>query len=173
MGLNNSTIGFSLRNNFIKIGITLHFINFSGEILYNTFIENGIYKSIQIDSPSITSFAAIKNNVFNNFFYYYEQNMGVNYNVLYSNTTGLRTSNKVNQAPSTIFVGNNASSLEGQYMLSAKGAGEGGVDCGAFGGDEPSVIGGVPSGPIIQELTVPQVTSGNTINVRVKARVQN
>ena len=103
--------------------------------------------------------------------------MNVINNVIYSNQTGLPTSNKVNQAPSTIFVGNNASSLEGQYMLSAnspaKGAGEGGVDCGAFGGDEPYVIGGVPSGPIIQELTVPQVTSGSTINVRVKARVQN
>ena len=56
----------------------------------------------------------------------------------------------------------------------AKGAGEGGTDCGAFGGDEPYVLSGLPSGPIVYELSMPsQVSGSSTLNVRVKARVQN
>ena len=71
-----------------------------------------------------------------------------------------------------------STSVDGQYILSvnspAKGAGEGGTDCGAFGGLEPYLIGGSPIGPIIEDIQVPSTARQNeTIQVKLKARVQN
>lgn len=167
-----------IRSNIVRTGIQCSY-NFQGEVINNTTVgydspptSYGLY----FPSLSPTAYVIAKNNI-TTYAQHVTQNTNLIYNIVYYNQSGLPTSNLVNKPIATIFVGNNATSLEGQYMLSAnspaKGAGEGGVDCGAFGGDEPYIIGGVPSGPIIQELTVPQVTSGSTINVRVKARVQN
>ncbi|WP_019990589.1 right-handed parallel beta-helix repeat-containing protein [Rudanella lutea] len=69
-------------------------------------------------------------------------------------------------------------SLEGQYMLSAsspaRGAGEGGTDCGAFGGADPYVLTGSPVGPVIQDLQVPATARQNeTIQIRLRAKIQN
>ncbi len=55
----------------------------------------------------------------------------------------------------------------------ASGAGEGGTDCGIFGGDNPYVLSGLPAIPLIYELTVPQTAGQNSINVNVKARTNN
>lgn len=56
----------------------------------------------------------------------------------------------------------------------AKGAGEGGTDCGAFGGDEPYVLSGIPFVPNIYDLKVPQTTSQNGIlNIQIKAKTNN
>lgn len=56
----------------------------------------------------------------------------------------------------------------------AKGAGEGGTDCGAFGGDEPYILSGVPFVPSITTLIVPQTTSQNgTLNIQIKAKTNN
>jgi hypothetical protein len=56
----------------------------------------------------------------------------------------------------------------------AKGAGENGTDCGAFGGDEPYVLSGIPFVPTIYELKVPQtVSQGGTLNVQIKAKTNN
>ena len=53
-------------------------------------------------------------------------------------------------------------------------AGEGGTEAGAFGGDDPYVLGGVPFIPTITQLTVPSmVTQGGTLNVTVKAQTNN
>ncbi len=53
-------------------------------------------------------------------------------------------------------------------------AGEGGTQAGAFGGDDPYVLGGVPFIPTITELTVPNtVTQGGTLNITVKAQANN
>lgn len=44
---------------------------------------------------------------------------------------------------------------------------------GAFCGDDPYVISGVPAGPVIQDVTVPaSVEQGNTLNVTIKLGVQ-
>jgi hypothetical protein len=72
----------------------------------------------------------------------------------------------------------NAGSSDAQYLLAtnspAKGAGEGGTDCGAFGGTEPYIIGGLPTGPVIIDLQVPSTARQNeTIQIKLKAKVQN
>ena len=53
-------------------------------------------------------------------------------------------------------------------------AGEGGTQAGAFGGDDPYVLGGVPFIPTITQLTVPAVVPQNeTMTVTVKAQSNN
>ncbi|MCY7358957.1 MAG: hypothetical protein LH609_16160 [Rudanella sp.] len=53
-------------------------------------------------------------------------------------------------------------------------AGEGGTQAGAFGGDDPYVLAGIPFVPTITELTVPNtVTQGGTLNITVKAQTNN
>jgi hypothetical protein len=56
----------------------------------------------------------------------------------------------------------------------AKGSGENGTDAGAFGGDEPYILSGIPSIPSIYQLTVPaNVPQGGTLNVQIKAKTNN
>lgn len=72
----------------------------------------------------------------------------------------------------------NQGALDAFYRLSAsspaKSVGTSGTDCGAFGGNEPYVLSGLPTGPIIYELQVPATVRQNeVIPVRIKAKVQN
>jgi len=56
---------------------------------------------------------------------------------------------------------------------SAKGAGTGGVDCGAFGGSDPYVLSGLPAIPHIYVVVAPtsgSVTSGLVVKVKVKTQ---
>lgn len=47
------------------------------------------------------------------------------------------------------------------------------ADKGAFSGDDPYVISGIPAGPMIQDITVPaSVEQGKTLNVTIKLGVQ-
>jgi hypothetical protein len=44
---------------------------------------------------------------------------------------------------------------------------------GAFNGDDPYVISGIPAGPVIQDITVPAtVEQGGTLNVTIKLGIQ-
>lgn len=80
-----------------------------------------------------------------------------------------------------VFVGfpnNNGSTVDGRYQLlstsPAKGAGIGGVDCGAFGGNEPYILQGIPIGPNVLSVTAPTgAAAGQTISVQIQAKVQN
>jgi hypothetical protein len=77
-----------------------------------------------------------------------------------------------------IFVGypNQANySPDGRYALKSNspaiGAGEGGADCGIFGGADPYVLSGLPSIPIIYSVEAPSsAPAGGTIQVTVKAK---
>jgi hypothetical protein len=174
LGVQSGTnYGFSIRNNIVGDQIYLS-INFSGEVQNNTITSTSSY-GIFVDYVNPSSFVICKNNISTGFYNYFPQAMLVGNNVLYNNQTDLPASNKVNQTPASIFVGSSAASLDAQYMLSAsspaKGAGEGGTDAGAFGGTEPYVLGGLPTLPVVTELTVPQTAGQNgVLNVRIKAR---
>lgn len=82
---------------------------------------------------------------------------------------------------STVFVGyptQGSYSTDGRWQLKAGspaiGAGEGGIDCGMFGGSLPYVLSGQPAIPRIYEAIVP--TAGSTVSglpVIIKAKSQN
>jgi hypothetical protein len=80
-----------------------------------------------------------------------------------------------------VFIGypnNNGSTVDGRYQLlstsPAKNAGTGGTDCGAFGGNEPYIIQGIPIGPNVLSVTAPSgAAAGQTISVQIQAKVQN
>lgn len=55
----------------------------------------------------------------------------------------------------------------------AVGAGVGGVNCGAYGGNDPYRTSGVPALPSIYQLTVPSSTTTNTLNVIISTRSNN
>ncbi|MBA4852548.1 hypothetical protein [Emticicia sp. BO119] len=48
------------------------------------------------------------------------------------------------------------------------------TDAGAFGGDEPYVLSGIPTGPYVYEVSVPPVAANNsTIQIKLKAKTNN
>ena len=70
--------------------------------------------------------------------------------------------NIINAVAGSIFVGyptQGSYSADGRYVLSAgspaKGAGNGGTDCGIFGGNNSYVLGGIPQIPSFYKLTAP------------------
>lgn len=68
--------------------------------------------------------------------------------------------------------------LDARFQLkstsAAKGAGLGGVDCGAFGGPDPYVLDGIPEGPNIISVNAPSgAAAGQTITVNIQAVNQN
>jgi hypothetical protein len=105
-----------------------------------------------------------------------------NGNVFTQNFTNLPSSNTINANPDALFLGypNNPNNLalDARAQLSAnsvaKTAGVGGTEAGAFGGDMPYVLSGIPTVPNIYQLTVPiQVPQNGTLNVQIKAKTNN
>jgi hypothetical protein len=79
-----------------------------------------------------------------------------------------------NQVAADVFV--LAGSPDGQYQLKqgspAIGAGLNGTDIGAYGGDFPYVLSGLPPLPVVTDITAPlSVNDGETLSVEVKVEV--
>ena len=82
----------------------------------------------------------------------------VSYNMSISDHFGTANNNKANVSATALFVGDATESTDGEWRLKAGSpalaAGEGGADCGAFGGPNPYILSGLPVGPVIYELNV-------------------
>jgi len=82
----------------------------------------------------------------------------VSYNMSISDHFGTANNNKANASATALFVGDATESTDGRWQLKAGSpaiaAGEGGADCGAFGGPNPYILSGLPVGPTIYELNV-------------------
>lgn len=70
------------------------------------------------------------------------------------------------------------STYDGRYQLLpnsiASGAADDGTDCGAFGGNLPYQLSGLPTRPLIHELNLPSnATTGSPLPIYVKVRTQN
>ena len=124
-----------------------------------------------------------KNNVFvgNTFFddLFGSKNNLVEYNVFDTNNFYISASNLTDVDPNTIFVGyptQGTHSTDGRFLLApgspAIGAGEGGVDCGIFGGTDPYVLSGLPPIPNVYEISIPD-NAINSINVVIKAKANH
>ena len=198
ISLTASVFNFVVKGNiFFRYGFHLQG-NISGEITNNTFMPGvtslEAYHSIQKSNPSYpfnticTSLpVSIKNNIMPNVGHECPVTSNVptvfSNNVFNQNFTNLPSSNVINADANTLFVGyptslNNALTPDARCQLAtnsaAKGAGEGGTDAGAFGGDTPYVLSGIPNIPNIYQLTVPlQVPQDGTLNVQIKAKTNN
>lgn len=94
------------------------------------------------------------------------------------NSVSGNTGNITGVTVSSLFVGTTGNSTDGQYQLKAGspaiGAGQGGVDCGVFGGTSPYVLSGLPAIPNIHQLTAPLQTNGNgTLPITIKLKANN
>jgi len=99
----------------------------------------------------------------------------VSYNVSISDHFGTSNHNKANASEGTLFLGALTESTDGKWQLKtgspAIGAGEGGIDCGAFGGPQPYILSGLPAGPVIYELNISSYsTPDDKLPVTIKVK---
>jgi hypothetical protein len=97
------------------------------------------------------------------------------YNISIGSHFGTANNNKANVAEGSLFLGALSGSTDGPWQLStgsqAIGAGEGGINCGAFGGPQPYILSGVPTGPGIYQLNVSSFsTNDNKLPVTIKVK---
>jgi hypothetical protein len=88
---------------------------------------------------------------------------------------GTANNNKANVSEGSLFLGTLSESTDGSWQLKtaspAIGAGEGGIDGGAFGGPHPYILSGVPTGPVIYQLNVSSFsTTDNKLPVTIKVK---
>ncbi len=99
----------------------------------------------------------------------------VSYNLSLTDHFGTDNHNQANVAEGSLFLGPLTESTDGTWQLKAgspaTGAGEGGIDCGAFGGPQPYILCGVPTGPVIYQLNVSSYsTTDNKLPVTIKVK---
>lgn len=161
----------------------------SFSIFKNTFKGSPIYIT---QSPNISFvsnlFFSNADLVANSYYSIYKPSVHFYYNYCNGFTNSVNTSpfglkntiGNTNGAELLVGFPSNPNNLQedARYQLApnspARGAGENGTDCGAFGGDDPYVLGGIPDIPSIYYLNVqPSVPQGGTLNVQIKAKTNN
>lgn len=88
------------------------------------------------------------------------------------------TNNIFSVAETAFYIDPQPTALDAQRQLNATspgiGAGEGGVDVGAFGGTTPYVLSGIPPIPSVYEITAPNaVNAPDGLPVTIKVRANN
>ena len=201
---NSTVFNFSVKNNIIRLGFRLDgsfggnrgYNVFSGEFVYNTtgygYDPNELYSGIGGAGNGYCKLhpaVRFKNNIFTGTGGQCPINDASLIPPVFANnvTVGFTVAGNTTltdaQARSTLYMGwptptgmAIAQDVRSQLKAGAVAltAGEGGTQAGAFGGDDPYVLGGVPFIPAITQLTVPStVTQGGTLNVTVKAQTNN
>lgn len=151
-----------IANNYIN-GYISTGANFSGFFVNNIFnYPVSIYNSTLVNNIAFSTVTLY--------------NCISNYNIGNSTQFGNQNGNQQNISPSALFVGLSGNSTDGQWALKvgspAIGAGEGGTDCGIFGGESPYKLSGMPPIPAIYDLNAQSLPS-NTLNVNLKAKSHN
>ena len=157
----------------------------------NIFANTGIYITDGTAGAFLNNIVACSNVTFpsgidikNNIFFTTEKaNMifpllpdpNFSHNISITDHFGTENNNQVNVSEASLFLGELTESTDGKWQLKegspAIGAGEGGVDCGAFGGPQPYILSGLPVGPVIYELNVSSyATEDNKLPVTIKVK---
>ena len=139
-----------------QTGGLIRFIN-AGTIAYNTFAtpknDGGIRHISAISGCTLTKniFTGNEEQIEGNT--YIDNYMPASWNIY-----------TYNNRESDLSIKNEVLSDEDAAAIAGKGA---------FNGDDPYVISGIPAGPVIQDLTVPaSVEQGNNLNITIKLGVQ-
>lgn len=95
------------------------------------------------------------------------------HNIGHSTQYGTADGNQQNVIMTNVFVGLTGNSTDGQWQLKpgspAIGTGQGGVDCGIFGGNYPYLLSGMPPIPSVFEFDSNSLPV-NTLNVTISAK---
>lgn len=100
------------------------------------------------------------------------------YNLFVGTTVPSGTGNVANVDMSAVFTDFANKNVDNDFTLKegspAEGAGENGTDCGAFGGDQPYVLSGIPGVPHIYDAIIPTSASGDSgLKVYLKIKTNN
>jgi len=98
---------------------------------------------------------------------------------IFENETNALSYNRANVGNSVAsYFTQNSESPDGYFMLAenspAKGAGEGGIDCGPYGGVNPYVLSGIPKGPHIYDAVIGSsatIEDGLKISIKIKTQL--
>ncbi len=172
-GANNLVV----TNNIIGNGIS---IDVSGTAI----VSNNVIHAINVDNGCVTvniQNSVISNNIFLKGISSASFQNSIVKNNLCSATTGqiLPAGNgNVNGVDmTTVFVDGTGVFIDNAYILKAGspaiGAGEAGVDCGAFGNVDPYRLAAQAAIPSIYKLVVPASPTGNTMNILFSTRSNN
>lgn len=87
---------------------------------------------------------------------------------------GSKDGNQSNVVLSTVFVSSGTTDSKWNIQTSsvADGSGSDGYDIGMYGGATPYVLSGIPNIPYIYDTSVQGISTGNTLKVRIKARIE-
>lgn len=159
-----STANVNISNNIILSTLTLTTGTNNGLLSNNVFTANAfslgtfiVQNNISVTSAPVTcNSCTFLNNI----------GAGTQYPV--------GNGNLQNTVMANVFVGTGTSDAKWKLKVAspAIGAGQAGVDCGAYGGPDPYVLSGVPQIPSIYQLVAPGGTtvSGATMNVSISTR---
>jgi hypothetical protein len=192
-GLTDLTVRSSnnvIIQNFIRGSVSLNF-NTGNNLISNNIIMG------RVDTYDLTTSATVSNNVLNgssnsgttlhNLIFqnniinktasYTFQNCTVRNNICANTTLPIGNGNLNSQSMAAIFVNPNGNT-DGAFVLiggsnPAVGAGLNGVNCGAFGGASPFLLGLQPAIPAIYQFIVPPTASGATMNVTFSTKSNN
>ncbi len=179
----------NIKQNYIYTIANYYSANVDNLLITNNIIEQsfslptnyngGFFNNVVLNFIRISNFF-----IANNYFAYsatssYLVGNGNTLNNNLSADTAFPTTNgnKANVPLSAVFVlGAGTVGFDGWYQLKpgtnpARGAGQGGIDVGAFGGNTPYKLGGLPNIPSIYQQT--QTIVGNTLNVTLSTRSNN
>ena len=154
---------------------------------YNAQITNNIFMHVNNNSSGILRGFNESTIAYNTFTKAKDSGSGGN-SVLLSQMTGCTIEHNVlfsteqtldnNTMADNYWGGNESPYQDCTTDLEVRDANTGGIGNelmgrGAFNGDDPYVISGIPAGPVIQDITVPAtVEQGGTLNVTVKLGIQ-
>jgi len=154
--------GRLIAGNYFRGIVSISANHLNNALLNNIFAGNGVTVNNAIHSNNIQT-----NSTFTHTNTIFTHNIG--HSTQYGNTNG----NQQNVNMVDVFVGLAGNSTDGQWHLKvgspAIGAGQGGVDCGIYGGNYPYVLSGMPPIPSVFEFdsnTLPV----NNLNITISAK---
>lgn len=185
--IGNSSTGINLKNNIINaVGRSWNSV-ISGRIRNRTYVEISSNSFIAGGYVFLEDYGtnniAFRNNIFPNTAAGFWGNPNSTFkNNIYQHIDispdNLHPTNKFISNYESLYLSGNQGAPDYRYQLApnspARGAGENGTDCGAYGGVDPYVLSGVPNIPSIYYLNVqPSVPQGGTLQVEIKAKTNN
>jgi hypothetical protein len=138
-------------------------------------ITNNVIRAGNPDNTVGLSNCVVANNIFNKTMNTSFSNCNLSDNL--ASGTGTPPAGFTFVDMATVFENPDGGFVDNVYRLKAgspaNGAGQGGVDLGAFGGSNPFKLGVTPSIPSIYRLTVPASPGGSSMNIIFSTRSNN